>query len=119
MVWHGKEGMISLTACSPFPEVFLRKKEDDIRIYMQELSQQQYNEDDVIAELQTMISDISRTRQSIPQVVQLQRLSFLNRDALDRGRGPLALRRGMYHGNVTSPYNYSPNSSPEDNSTLV
>lgn len=85
---------------------------------MQELSQQQYNEDDVIVELQSMVTDISRTRQAIPQVVQLQRLSFLNRDALDRGRGPLALR-GVYHSNVTAQYNYSPNSSPEDSSTLV
>lgn len=54
---------------------------------MQELSQQQYNEDDVIAELQAMINDISRTRQAIPQVVELQRLSFLNRDAVERGLG--------------------------------
>ena len=60
---------------------------------MQELSQQQYNEDDVIAELQAMINDISRTRQAIPQVVQLQRLSFLNRDAVERGLGHSMRRR--------------------------
>lgn len=65
--------------------LFLRKKEDDIRISIQELSQQEYNEDDVIAELQTMIGDVSRTRQPIPQVVELQQLAVLNRDAQDRG----------------------------------
>ena len=72
---------------------FLRKKEDDIRIFIQELSQQPYNEDDVIAELQAMINDVTRTRQPIPQVVELQRLSFLNRDALERGAGPLSLQQ--------------------------
>ena len=100
-------------------ESFLRKKEDDIRLFMQELSKQNYNEDEVIADLQSMVNDIARTRQAIPQVVQLQRLSFLNRDAEERGRTALPPRGGMYHSHITSQFDYSPNSSPDDNSTLV
>lgn len=106
-----------------FSESFLRKKEDDIRLFMQELSSQHYNEDEVIADLQTMIHDIGRTRQAIPQVVQLQQLSYLNRDALERGRAAQYYgaggHGGMYHSHVPSQYDYSPNSSPDDNSTLV
>ena len=45
---------------------FLRLKEDGIRIALQELYQQRYNEDEVIGELVAMVSDISRTRQAIP-----------------------------------------------------
>ena len=84
--------LISLCVCL-HAELFLRKKEDDIRISIQELCQQVYNEDEVIGELQAMITDITRTRQPIPQVVELQRLSYLNRDALERGSGPLLFQR--------------------------
>lgn len=125
MMFEGEKVIVamSLVLLKMNRKAFLRKKEDDIRIYMQELSQQTFNEDEVIAELQVMINDISRTRQAIPQVIQLQRLSFLNRDAVERGRGPLALISrqggGVYHNHVSSQYNYSPDSSPEDSSTLV
>lgn len=104
-----------------FVESFLRKKEDDIRIFMQELAQQHYNEDDVIAELQSTINDIARSRLAIPQVVELQRLSFLNRDAEERGKGVLAFHHdgGMYRNHVSPQFNYSPNSSPDEESTLV
>lgn len=105
--------------------MFIRKKEDDIRISLQELSQMSFNEDEVIAELQTTITDISRSRQAIPQMVELQSLSELNRHAKERGRNMVAQQqqRGVYHTNLHLhvPYDYSSNSSPDEggSSTLV
>ena len=53
---------------------------------MQELSQQHYNDDEVIAELVAMVSDISKTRQAIPQVTALYKLTELNRQAKERAQ---------------------------------
>ena len=106
----------------PLLELFLRKKEDDIRISLQELSQQSFNEDEVILELESMVEDISRTRQAIPQVIELQSLSELNRKAKERGLRWLTLHYegSLYQNNVLSNFNYSPNSSPpDDDSTYV
>ena len=63
---------------------FLREREDGIRISLQELSRQSFNEDEVIAELQSVTADLSKSRQAIPQVVELVELSELNRQALER-----------------------------------
>ncbi len=63
---------------------FLREKEDGIRISLQELSRQSFNEDDVIAELQSVTSDLIKSRQAIPQVVELLELSEVNRLASER-----------------------------------
>ena len=102
---------------------FLRLKEDGIRIALQELSQQHYNEDEVIAELVTMVTDISRTRQVIPQVTSLYKLSELNRQARERAQRSWVQPRssGPQRGGVThdslqvhSSNFYSQDSSPED-----
>ncbi len=63
---------------------FLREREDCIRISLQELSRQSFNEDEVIAELQSVTADLSKSRQAIPQVMELVELSELNRQALER-----------------------------------
>ena len=68
------------------PGQFLREKEDGIRISLQELSKQHFNEDEVIAELQSVISDFSKSRQAIPQAVELIDLRELNRQAVERVR---------------------------------
>ena len=98
-------------------------KEDGIRIAMQELSQHHYNEDEVIAELVAMVTDISRSRQAIPQVTALFKLAELNRQAREKAqnwtRPPTFDPR--YHSRVPhesiqvhSSNFYSPDSSPED-----
>ena len=105
-------------------------KEDGIRIALQELSQQHYNEDEVIVELVTMVTDISRTRQAIPQVTALYKLTELNRQAKERARSSWMLRPPTsdlpgtpqvvgvvtHHESlqVHSINNYSQDSSPED-----
>ena len=108
---------------------FLRLKEDGIRIALQELSQQHYNEDDVIAELVAMVTDISRTRQAVPQVTALYKLSELNRQAKERAQSaqrswvrpptydPSTRQMGVVmHDSlqVHSINNFSQDSSPED-----
>ena len=40
---------------------FLREREDGIRISLQELSRQSFNEDEVIAELQSVTADLSKS----------------------------------------------------------
>lgn len=71
-----------------------------------------------------MISDISRTRQAIPQVVELQLLSDLNSAARERGRAAVVMHervdervneRGRYPNGI--PYSHA-NYSPGD-ATLV
>jgi hypothetical protein len=102
-------------------------KEDGIRIALQELSQQHYNEDEVIAELATMVTDISRARQAIPQVTALYKLSELNRQAKERAQSSWMLRPPtsglpgtpqvvgvVMHHESLQVNNYSQDSSPED-----
>ena len=104
------------------PGNFLRMKEDGIRIAMQELSQQHYNEDEVIGELVAMVTDISRSRQAIPQVTALYKLAELNRQAREKAhnwvRPPtFEPRQGRVpHDSIQvhSSNFYSPDSSPED-----
>ena len=79
-------------------ELFLRKKEDDIRISLQELSQHTYNEDEIIAELQTMMADVTRSRKTVPLVVELQELSQLNSEAQQRGVSLLPALAKDTHG---------------------
>ena len=105
-------------------------REDGIRIALQELSQQHYNEDEVIAELVTMVNDVSRTRQAIPQVTALFKLTELNRRARERVQDswmrqpptsglsgtPQVMGVVTHHKSlqVHSTNNYSQDSSPED-----
>ena len=103
-------------------------KEDGIRIALQELSQQRYNEDEVIAELAAMVTDISRARQAIPQVIALFKLSELNRQAKERAQSVWMVRPptsdlpgtpqvvGMvaHHESLQVNNYYSQDSSPED-----
>lgn len=132
MLFQGEKVLIamSLVLLKLSARNFLRLKEDGIRIALQELSQQHYNEDEVIAELVAMVNDVSRTRQAIPQVTALFKLSELNRQARERvqaswmRRPPTSGRPGTRQvvGVVThhetlqvhSTNNYSQDSSPED-----
>ena len=70
----------------------MRKREDDIRLYFPELSQETYIEDDVITELEVMVTDVSKTRKAIPQCVELHELSSLNAQAQAQG-GSFVRRR--------------------------
>ncbi|XP_064397447.1 USP6 N-terminal-like protein [Halichondria panicea] len=76
--------VMSLVVLKMNTRQFLREREDGIRISLQELSRQSFNEDEVIAELQSVTADLSKSRQAIPQVVELVELSELNRQALER-----------------------------------
>lgn len=63
----------------------LKQSEDDIRISLQELSSQQLNEDYVIAELESVLSDLVKVNMAVLRpVVELQSLRELNRHALDK-----------------------------------
>ena len=96
-------------------EQLLRQREDGIRIYLQQLHQQHFNEDDVIAELQTTLIDLAKSRLAIPQVVELQDLSILNREA--RERASVSRQNGVSHESIHvkfSDWTPSPDYSAED-----
>ena len=60
-------------------------REDDIRIFLQEMSKNQFDEDVVINELESINSDLVKARLAIPpEVVVLQDLQHLNAEAKDR-----------------------------------
>ena len=62
-------------------------REDDIRIFLQEMSKNHFDEDIVISELETVNSDLVKARLAIPpQVVVLQDLQLLNAEAQERVR---------------------------------
>ncbi len=105
--------------CVCVAESFLRKREDDIRIAMQELDHNVYNEDEVISELDVMVVDVGKTRKAIPQCVELQELSVLNAQAIERGE---TFRRAqvatpMDHRGGVSVDTHSTISSAGDNAT--
>ena len=96
-------------------EQLLRQREDGIRIYLQQLHQQHFNEDDVIAELQTTLIDLAKSRLAIPQVVELQDLSVLNREA--RERASVSRQNGVSHESIHvrfSDWTPSPDYSAEE-----
>ncbi len=84
----------------PLPtEQLLRHREDEIRIFLQELSQQRFNEDEVITELQSLVTELSKLRlDNPPKVIELQPLSDLNREAIQRARG--AQMNGVSHESI-------------------
>ena len=75
-----------------------------------------------------MVTDISRTRQAIPQVTALYKLAELNRQAKERAQSswmvrpptsdlpgtPQAVGVVMHHHESLQVNNYSQDSSPED-----
>ncbi len=62
-------------------------REDDIRIFLQEMSKHHFNEDEVINELESVNTDLVKARLAIPpQMVVLQDLQLLNAEAKERGR---------------------------------
>lgn len=87
-------------------------KEDNIRIALQELSGQTFNEDDVIGELQAMVNDLTKTDQAIPQVVEPQKLSDLNGLARQRIHNTSALVVSHDSIHVRQGPTPSPESSP-------
>ena len=67
-------------------------REDDIRIFLQEMSKHHFNEDEVINELESVNSDLVKARLAIPpQMIVLQDLQHLNAEAKERGSRPSAL----------------------------
>lgn len=89
MLFEGEKVLVamSLVMLKLCKRSLLRHKEDDIRMIIQELSRQRFNEDEVIGELQSTLAEVSKTRQAIPQVVRLQALSELNSMAKQRSSG--------------------------------
>ena len=69
----------------------IRMREDEIRIFLQEMSRNRFDEDVVIAELETMNSDLVKARLAIPpQTVVLQDLQLLNAEARERVQSNLS-----------------------------
>lgn len=64
----------------------LKMREDDIRMFLQELSKNQFDEDSIISELESVNSELRKTRLAIPPpVVEPQDLKLLNAQAHERG----------------------------------
>lgn len=83
-------------------KTLLRQREDGIRIFIQEFSQQNFNEDDVILDLQAAITELKKARMAIPPtVVELHELSELNRIALERAQALLTSQEsGVSHESI-------------------
>jgi methyl coenzyme M reductase gamma subunit len=62
----------------------LRLKEDGIRLHLQGLYRHNYNEDDVILEVQGMLGEMVKARLRIPQPVRLQNIAELTQNAKER-----------------------------------
>lgn len=68
-------------------ETLLKMHEDDIRIYIQEMSRHHFDDDQVITELESIHSELLKSNLAIPRHgVELQDLSLLTAEALDRVR---------------------------------
>ena len=80
-------------------EYILRHREDDIRIFLQDLSRHQVNEDEVITDLQSLLVELAKVNlNNPPQVVELQDLSTLNREAIERARA--SRMNGVSHESI-------------------
>jgi len=117
MMFEGERVLIAMSTVllKLHRKPLMRQREDGIRIYLQELSLQHYNEDDVISELQSQLIDLAKSRLAIPQVVELQDLSELSRNARERAR--VTSQNGVSHESIHvkfSDWSPSPNSSPEE-----
>ena len=91
---------------SPLVETLLRMREDEIRIFLQELDRRPADEDIVITELDSVHSELVKANLAMPPAtVRLQDLSTLNYEAKERAAA--ALRPHPQTRPVTS------NSSPQ------
>ena len=83
-------------------ETLLRQREDGIRIFIQEFSQLNFNEDEVILDLQAALAELTKARMAIPPtVVELHDLSELNRIALERAQALLTSQEiGVSHESI-------------------
>ena len=60
-------------------------REEGIRLFLQQLSKTQFDEDGVIAELENISSELQKVHLAIPpSTVQLQEIRVLNRQAQQR-----------------------------------
>lgn len=67
--------------------MLLRMREDDIRIFLQDLSKRRADDDTVITELESVHSELVRSNLAVPPpLVELQDLAKLNMEALERAR---------------------------------
>lgn len=91
-------------------EQLLRHREDDIRIFLQELSSRRFNDDEVILELQALVTELSKLHlKNPPNVIELRPIPELNRDAIQRARG--ARMNGVSHESIHVRFSDTP--SPE------
>jgi hypothetical protein len=65
-------------------------REDEIRIFLQEMCRREYDDDIVISELDSVHSELVRSRQAVPPSIELQDLLTLNREALERANNDAA-----------------------------
>jgi hypothetical protein len=102
---------LSLVLLKMNARAMLRLKEDSIRLHLQGLFHQTYNEDDVILEVQAMLGEMSKARLRIPQPVRLQNITELTRMAKER------VQDSGDHQNVTETLSihvdFSADSSPD------
>lgn len=70
-----------------FTGQLIKLREDDIRMFLQELSKNHFDEDEIINELESVNLDLRKAGLAIPpQVVELQDLRLLNAEAHERGQ---------------------------------
>ena len=93
-------------------EQLLKMREEGIRLFLQQLSKSQFDEDAVIAELENISSELQKVHLAIPpSTVHLQEIRDLNRQALHRVESARATehsrphpQNGHLNGLVSRPY---------------
>lgn len=75
---------LSYSFYSSLTELLLKMREEGIRLFLQQLSKAQFDEDAVITELESISSELHKVRLAIPQdtALHLQKIEELNRQAL-------------------------------------
>ena len=70
-----------------FEGQLVRMREDEIRIFLQELNRRHFDDDVIITELESVHSELAKSRLATPPlIVELQDISQLNCEALERVR---------------------------------
>ena len=105
--------------CFLSTEPLIRQREDGIRIFLQELSSQHFNEDDVILDLNTTLNELTKTHlANPPQVIDLQDLSELNRKALEKAQA--SRQNGVSHESIHVKFSdWTPSHSASPSESLV
>ena len=86
-LFHGESVLLatSLVLLRIHRKILLRMREDEIRIFLQEMPTRHFDEEAVILELDSINSELLKVRLATPPpIVQLQEISQLNEQALHR-----------------------------------